>query len=299
MTTVGQAGESGLLAAVIARLPRGAGVQVGPGDDAAVLRAPDGMVVISTDMLVEGVHFRRDWSSAHEIGRKAAAVNLADVVAMGAVGTALLVAVSLPTDLPLAWALELVDGLGAEAARVGVPIVGGDTVRGQAVTVSVTALGDLQGRAPVLRTGAQVGDVLVHAGALGAAAAGLADLLAGRNGRHVPAHRCPDVPYPLGPALAALGATAMCDVSDGLVADALTLAAAVRLDLHEPPAQAGITRAQALHGGEDHGLLATLAPNRLAEALTLGTRQVGRVAAGTGVTVAGEPTEPAGWEHFR
>ncbi len=298
VTTVRETGEPSLIAAVTARLPQGPGVEVGPGDDAAVVRAPDGRVVVTTDVLVEGVHFRRDWSSAEDVGRKAAAVNLADVMAMGAVGTALLVAVSLPGDLPLAWALGLADGLREEAARTGVPVVGGDTVRGDAVTITVTALGDLQGRPPVLRTGARVGDVVVHAGRLGASAAGLADLLAGRDGPHVAAHRCPEVPYALGPALAALGATAMCDVSDGLVADALTLAGSVALDLDEPEPEPGTTRAHALHGGEDHGLLATVPAPLLSAALALGARAVGRVVEGRGVRVAGVPTQPAGWEHF-
>lgn len=296
--TVGDTGESGLLTAVTARLPQGALVEVGPGDDAAVVRAPDGRVVATTDVLVEGVHFRRDWSSGLDVGHKAAAANLADVAAMGAVGTALLVAVSLPADLDLDWALALTDGLSAEAARAGASVVGGDTVRGAAITVAVTALGDLQGRPPVLRSGAQVGDVVVHVGRLGWSAAGLALLGSGGTGRLVEQHRRPAVPYAAGPALAALGATAMCDVSDGLVADALTLAGAVALDLLEPVLDDGVTREQALHGGEDHGLLATLPPGALAGARELGARLVGHVVAGVGVRLAGAPVEPAGWEHF-
>ncbi len=287
------------MGAVTARLGPSAAL-VGPGDDAAVVAAPDGRVVATTDVLVEGVHFRRDWSSAHDVGRKAAAANLADVAAMGATGTALLVGLTAPGDLPVAWALELADGLREEAARAGAEVVGGDTVRGDAVVVAVTALGDLRGRPPVLRTGARPGDVVVHAGRLGWSAAGLALLQAGADGPAalLAAHRAPEVPYALGPALAGLGARAMCDVSDGLVADALTLAAGVALDLDPPAPDPGVDEAHVLHGGEDHGLLACLPAGALAAAVGLGCRQVGTVVAGSGVRLRGRPVEPQGWEHW-
>ena len=127
--TAGQVGEPALIEAVVARLGTGPQVLLGPGDDAAVVAAPDGRVVATTDVLVEGVHFRRDWSSGYDVGRKAAAANLADVAAMGGTGTALLVGLAAPGDLPVAWALELADGLRDEAALVGAVVVGGDTVR--------------------------------------------------------------------------------------------------------------------------------------------------------------------------
>ncbi len=273
---------------------------VGPGDDAAVVLAPDGRVVATTDVLVEGVHFRRDWSSAHDVGHKAAAANLADVVAMGATPTALLVGLAAPAHLPLDWVLELASGLAAEAALVGAEVVGGDTVRADGLMVSVTALGDLAGRAPVLRSGARPGDLLVHAGRLGWAAAGLADLLAGqREGRRVDAHRRPAPPDALGVLLAAAGATAMMDVSDGLVQDLTRLATAsgvsIELDTTLLP-EDGIDVQDQLTGGEDHGLVAAVPPGTV---LPQGVQRIGTVAAGTpGLRVLGTQPVGQGWTHW-
>ena len=166
-------GEFGVIARVLAQAGTARAAQVGPGDDAAVLRAPDGRVVATTDVLVEGRHFRRDWSSAEDIGHKAAAANLADVAAMGATATALLVGLACPPDTPTTWLEGVAAGLAAECAPLGAAVVGGDLVTAAAdsaaVVLSVTALGDLGGRAPVLRSGARAGDVLGpgHAGDLG------------------------------------------------------------------------------------------------------------------------------------
>ena len=124
--TARDVGEFGLIAQVIARLGTSPSVLLGPGDDAAVVAAPDGRVVATTDVLVEGVHFRHDWSTGYDVGRKAAAANLADVAAMGARGTALLVGLAAPAELPVQWALDLADGLRDEAAVVGAVVVGGD-----------------------------------------------------------------------------------------------------------------------------------------------------------------------------
>jgi len=156
-------GEFGLIEAIIARLPGGADVVLGPGDDAAVVRAVDGNVVVTTDLLVEGVHFRMDWSEARDVGHKAAAQNLADIAAMGARATALVVGLATPATLPQAWAFGLADGLGSEAARVGAAVVGGDVVSSDRLTIAVTALGTLDGRRPVTRAGAQPGDVVAVA----------------------------------------------------------------------------------------------------------------------------------------
>jgi len=288
-------GEFGLIAAITARLPSSPAVLLGPGDDAAVVAVPDGRVVATTDMLVEGVHFRRDWSSAYEVGRKAAAANLADVAAMGGVATALLVGLGAPADLGVDWALGLADGLRDEAALVGAVIVGGDTVASPHVVVSVTALGSLAG-APVTRGGARPGDQVVVAGRLGWSAAGLRLLLQGvTTGHLVEAHRCPRPPYALGPVLAEAGASAMCDVSDGLVQDVghIAAASAVGIELEASSlADAEVSLEDVLYGGEDHALVATLSGP-----VPLGCRVVGQVVATPGVRLDGSPVS-GGWKHF-
>src|ERR1700755_3194757 len=150
-------------------MPAGALTSVGIGDDSAVVAAPSGSVVAAVDLLIEGRHFRRDWSCAHDVGVKAAARSLADIAAMGAVNTALLVALAAPGTLPARWAAELAEGIAAEANRGGAGGAGGDTAGAESVTVAVTALGDLEGRRPVLRSGARPGDVIALAGPLGPA----------------------------------------------------------------------------------------------------------------------------------
>jgi thiamine-monophosphate kinase len=275
-------GEFGVIARVVARSGSAAAADVGPGDDAAVLRTPDGRVVATTDVLVEGRHFRRDWSSAEDVGHKAAAANLADVAAMGGVATALLVGLACPPDTPTSWLEGVADGLAAECAPLGAAVVGGDTVAAapgsSAVVLSVTALGDLEGRAPVLRSGARPGDVVALAGRLGWSACGLAVLRRGFSSpmAAVHAHRRPQPPYAAGPAAARAGATSMCDVSDGLLADTghLATASGVVLDLDraalvrtclEPPGPLQQVAAAlgadpmgwVLTGGEDHSLVAT------------------------------------------
>ena len=314
LITISDVGEFGLIAAVTARLPQHSAVLLGPGDDAAVVAAPDRRVVASTDLLVEGRHFRRDWLSGYDLGRRAAAQNLADVVAMGAVPTALLVGLACPGSLPLAWAEALADGLAAECALVGASVVGGDVVGADAVTLAVTALGDLQGRRPVTRGGARPGDVVVLAGRLGWSAAGLALLGAGfRDGSLVDAFRRPEPPYAAGPALATVGATAMIDVSDGLLADLGHIAEASRVAIVLDPtrfdlgpelaAAAGVLGVDALAwvltGGEDHALAATVPA---VDVLPPGWRRIGRVADGAGVSVRGwqrPPSLAAGHDHFR
>lgn len=306
-------GEFEFIEQVTQRLPSGRDCLLGPGDDAAVVAAPDGRVVASTDMLVEGRHFRRDWSSASDVGRRAAACNLADVVAMGARPTGLLVAVCVPRDLPLTWAQELAEGLAEETALAGASVVGGDTVAGSQLTISATALGTLQGRPPVTRAGARPGDVLAVAGRLGWAAAGMTVLSRGFRspGALVTAFRRPEVPYAAGPAAATLGATAMIDVSDGLLADLGHVARASRvavdvdseaLEIPAPMRDAGQAlgadpRDWVLTGGEDHALAATFPPDVL---LSAEWTVVGRVSAGQGVTVDGATRSGAtGWDHFR
>jgi len=288
-------GEFGLIAAVTARLPQPETVLLGPGDDAAVLAFPEGRVVATTDVLVEEVHFRRAWSSGYDVGRKAAAANLADVEAMGGTATALLVGLVVPSDLPASWALDLADGLRDEAALVGAGVVGGDTVAGPVVVVSVTALGTVPGRV-VTRAGARPGDRVVLAGRPGRSAAGLRLLRQGVvEGALVDAHRRPAPPYGMGAVLAAAGATAMCDVSDGLVADLghIASASAVGIELDGAALLDDEVRLDdVLTGGEDHALVATLPGEPPA-----GCRVVGRVVQGEGVRVDGREAH-GGWEHF-
>ena len=148
---------------------------LGPGDDAAVLTAPDGRVVVSTDMLVEHRHFRLDWSTPHDVGRKAIAQNAADIEAMGATVTGLLVAFGAPAHTPATMVDDLAHGMWEEAGRAGgADIVGGDLVSSPQWVLGVTAFGDLAGRAPVTRSGARAGSVLAICGHLGQSAAGYA-----------------------------------------------------------------------------------------------------------------------------
>lgn len=310
--TVGDLGEFGVIARVTAGRRMPPGTVLGPGDDAAVLAAPDGRVVVCTDVLVEGVHFRLSWSTPNQVGRKAVAANLADVAAMGAVPTGLVVGLACPAQTPLATVDGLVAGMWEEAGKVGVGVVGGDVVSASELVVSVTATGDLQGRAPVTRSGARPGDLLAVCGRLGWAAAGLAVL--GRGFRSpvavVTAHRVPEPPYPAGPAAADAGASAMIDVSDGLLADAGHLAADSGVAVNVNSAALEVPRrlaevasalgADPLHwvltGGEDHALLASF-PAGIE--LPAGWSPIGVVYEGHGVTVDGRAYEgPAGWEHF-
>jgi len=304
-------GEFGLLALLLPRFAQGRMVRVGPGDDAAVLDLP-GPVVASVDVLVEGVHFRRDWFEAADVGAKAAAVSMSDVAAMAARPVALLVGLVVPADVPVEWLIGLADGLAGEAEPQGCSVVGGDTVAGPTLAVSVTALGVADG--PVVRrSGARPGDVVAVAGRLGWAAAGLAVLQRGfRSPRElVDAQRRPRPPYAAGPSAGAAGATAMVDVSDGLLADLGHLAQASGVGLVVDAEAVGLPDELAamgrglgvdpwrwvLTGGEDHALAACFPAGT---ALPEGWRPVGRVEQGEGVRVRGVDTEgwPTGWDHF-
>jgi thiamine-monophosphate kinase len=297
---------------VAARLPQGRSSLLGPGDDAALVAAPDGRVVACTDALVEGRHFRRDWSEASDVGHRAAAANLADVVAMGATPTALLVALCAPPDLAAAWVEEMSEGLAEEAATIGASVVGGDTTSSPVLMIAVTALGDLAGREPVLRSGAGAGDIVALSGRLGCAAAGYTVLSRGfRTPKAlVDAYRRPIVDYRAGVAASIAGATAMIDVSDGLIADLghVARASGVHIDLvkdsFDVPDQLrdaalalGVDPYQwILAGGDDHALAATFPPNA---SVPEGWKMIGRVTHGAAVTVDGrEWVGPRGWEHF-
>ncbi|MET0416782.1 MAG: thiamine-phosphate kinase [Actinoplanes sp.] len=311
--SIAEAGEFALIAKVVAQLDTGRSTLLGPGDDSAMIAAPDGRVVASTDVLVEGRHFRRDWSGAGDVGHRAAAANLADIAAMGATPTALLVALCAPVDLAVSWVEELAAGLSAEAALVGAGVAGGDLSASPTLTIAVTALGDLGGQPPVVRSGAQPGDVIALAGRTGFAAAGYTVLSRGfRTPKAlVEAYRRPAVPYDAGPAAARAGATSMIDVSDGLLQDLGHIATAsvvgvdVRTDAFEVPDQmrdaATALGVDPMHwllaGGDDHALAATF-PRGVP--LPSGWREIGVVHEGTGVTVDRKPwAGGAGWDHFR
>lgn len=322
MDTLGSIGEAAALGRIIPRLPPAPTAELGPGDDAAVLRAPDGRYVVTTDTMVHGPDFRLAWSTPFELGWKAAATNLADVAAMGAVPTALVVALAAPTSTPVADLEAIADGLreACAALAAGCGVVGGDLSASPALTIAVTAFGDLEGRAPVRRSGARPGDVVAVAGALGRAASGLALLFAeGVDAGGEPdadaaaalrthaagllaAQLRPEPPIAAGPAAARAGATAMLDVSDGLAIDAARIAAAsaVAVDL-DPAAIAavagdGIDPRRALTGGEDHALLATFPPGA---ALPGGFAAIGRVDEGAGLRIGGRPfDERGGWDPY-
>jgi len=322
--TVADLGEFGLIAAIQALLPPDEDAVVGVGDDAAVLPAPDGRVVASTDLLIEGRHFRRDWSAPEDIGVKAAAQNLADIAAMGAVPTSLLFGLAIPGELAVAWVLGVTRGMVAECKRAGASIVGGDVTAADSVMLAITALGDLAGRDPVTRAGAKPGDRIALSGPVGLSAAGLAVLTAGLAGEPpvdpvslpgvdslVTAHRRPRPDYAAGPQAAIDGATAMIDVSDGLVQDLGHVAAAsgVCVDVRTAslPGTGPIKAAAAalgadwldwaLAGGEDHALAASFPENaRIPQTWTV----IGSVRSGSGVLVDSAPWLSAGgWDHFR
>ena len=315
--TVADEGEFGLVDRLTARFRDSSAARVdvplGPGDDAAVLATPDGRVVATTDLLVDGRHFRRDWSTAQDVGHKAAAQNLADVAAVGGVPTGLLVGLAVPPDVEVEWLEGVADGLKAECDGVGAAVLGGDVVRSDRLTLAVTALGDLGGRDPVTRSGARPGDIVAVVGRLGWAAAGLAIL--GRGFRSpvsaVAAHRRPEPPYAEGPRAAEHGATAMVDISDGLVADlehvAIASGVGIELDtakldvpakLRDVGGALGVDPLTwVLGGGDDHALAATFPGSAPPPAPW---RVIGRVARGRGVLVDGAAYHaPGGFDHFR
>jgi thiamine-monophosphate kinase len=277
--TLGDLGELAVLARITPLLPNAASELLGPGDDCAVVAAPDGRYVVTTDMMVHGPDFRWAWSSPADVGWKAAATNLSDVAAMGATPTALVVAIAAPQDTPVSALEDFARGMAdaCVALAPGCGVVGGDLSTSAVFTVSVTAFGDLGGRAPVTRSGARVGDAVAVAGELGPAATGLSLLFrhgvddAGDPSRAatdawlasaassdleaVGRQRRPRPPIAGGVAAAVAGASAMLDLSDGLAIDAGRLARASGVTVSLDAAQ--IPAGRALHGGEDHGLLAT------------------------------------------
>ena len=311
---MGELGEAAVLGRILARLAPSAAL-VGPGDDAAVLAVPGGRVVATVDTLVHGPDFRLAWSSGFDLGWKAAAVNLADVAAMGARPTALLVALAMPDDTRVGFVEQLAEGLAAACAVLapGCAVEGGDLTVSDTLTIAVTALGVLE-REPVRRDGARPGDIVAIAGETGLAARGLAVLferfrdvagtpipvdptaLGPEDSRAVGAQLRPAPPIALGTVAAASGATAMMDVSDGLSLDAERLADASGVTLSLESATLGPHPAASLAGGEDHALLATFRTAALPE----GFRRIGTVQARgeAALTVDGVASPPRGWDPY-
>lgn len=314
MTTISDMGEDELIALFAPRLPVSDSEILGPGDDAAVL-AIDGHLVVSSDVLVEGRHFRTEWSNGADVGWRAAMQNIADIDAMGAVATALQVTLAAPPSTPVQFVLDLADGLREACEPHGVGVVGGDLSGSHEIVVAVTVLGETHGTEPVTRADAQAGDVVAVSGRLGAARAGFEQLTRGLRidedtiGLFVRPH--PRIGAGLEGALH--GATAMMDVSDGIVRDAPRIARASELTLEIDsaaiPIHPGVIAVAehlgepqralqwALGGGEDHHMLATF-PR--AAAVPESWHVIGVVSEGAnGLLIDGaEPTEQ-GWDHFK
>ena len=308
--TLAELGEFPVIASLTERFGSGERVLLGPGDDAAVVQVAGGRVVVSTDVLVDGRHFRRDWASATDIGHRAAAQSLSDLNAMGAVATAVTVGLAAPGHLEVAWVLGLADGLAAECDLVGASVVGGDLTRSDVLVISVTALGEIDGP-PLRRSGAQPGDEVALRGRQGWAAAGLAVLSRGfRSPRAaVEAYRRPQVPYDAGAEARAAGVTALIDVSDGLLSELghIATASGVSIDVRsealpvaEPLQSVGAAVGTdplsfVLGGGDDHALVGTF----LEGAAPSGWTVIGTVGEGSGVTVDERSyTGMVGFRHF-
>jgi len=313
--TIGELGEFALIAAITAGVRAPDAVSVGIGDDCAVF-APRGQVAVSTDAMVEDVHFRKAWSGPHDVGRKAVASAVSDLEAMAARPIGVVVSLAVPASTPEDWVLELARGVREECERSGAALLGGDVTSGPVVSVVVTAFGDMEGRTPVLRSGARPGDVVAYIGRLGMAAAGLAVLGRGFRspGAVVRAHRVPEPPYGQGIVAHDAGATSMIDCSDGPLADLghVARASGVAIDLDSAALDVdeaqktvaaaiggGDPLAYVLGGGDDHALLATFPST---DAVPAGWTVIGRVlpvADAPAVTVDGAPYEGSqGWRHF-
>ncbi len=311
--TLADIGEDELLSTIFPLLPGGPRVLIGPGDDTAMLGITSGSVLATTDAMVRGRDWLDTWSSGADVGAKVVAQNLADIAAMGGVPTGLLVTLIADPRTSRAWVRDFTKGLARAARSAGVPVVGGDLSSAPAgvLVVSATALGECEGRAPVLRSGAQVGDVLAVSGSLGHSATGLLLLQRGETDRApelAEYHRRPRPPYEQGPAASRAGATAMLDISDGLGRDAGRLARASGVGIHlddlllaDDVAELAQVVSEddawrsVLQGGEEHSLLASFPsgaplPDRW--------RRIGDVVAGSGVSLLGEPLEGGGWDHF-
>jgi len=318
--TLAELGESQALGRTVSRLKPSQFELVGSGDDAALVMA-NGAFLVSTDTLVENHDFRLDFSSGFDLGFKAVATNLADIAAMGGTPTALVVAVVAPPNTKISFLEDFADGLQAACDELspGVGVVGGDLAAGENLIVSVTVHGQMAEVAAVLRTGAKPGDSVAVCGTLGHAACGLELLLSGKPelvsayDDFVISQLRPRPPVNQGVIAARAGASAMLDVSDGLITDAWRIAKASGVSIElagselkgyeamlELPAQAlGINPEQwVLQGGEDHALLATFPPQAL---LPRSFKVIGKVAESDSpaVYLDGKIIEGRGWDSIR
>lgn len=308
-------------------LPSSPRATLGSGDDCAVIAAPEGHFIVTTDIVMEHSDFKREWSTAREIGRRAAAQNLADIAAMGGRVSTVVVSMTVPHDEDVDWLVDLVAGFGEEIATAGGGVDGGDLSSGESVIIAVTAMGWCEGN-PVTRAGAKPGDIVAVAGTLGRSAAGLALLTEGHIDptwrtadklgelhEAVTIFRAPQPPLEAGPRALRAGATAMMDLSDGLAKDAGRIARAsgviididreaLRVDeeaLTAPSQTAGRSALEwIITGGEDHSLFATFPADA---PLPEGFRPIGRVRACLEKETPGAFMDGAelrgGWDHFK
>jgi thiamine-monophosphate kinase len=314
--------EDALLEA-IRRVLSGAGpeVRVGVGDDAAVLAPTGGDLVVTTDTLVEGVHFIRGPAEARDLGYKAIVVNVSDIAAMGASPRAAVCALTLPPGVESGWVMELFGGMREACDEYALWLVGGDLSRGRDASIAVTVTGEVAPGKAVLRSGARPGDRVVVTGELGGSAAGLRltrmrTMPTAKQIALVRRHLRPTARVGEGGVLARLGATAMMDVSDGLAIDLSRLVSAsdasACIAIEKVPVAEGATIEDALGGGEDYELVATLsdataveaARIELKESFGVALTEIGRIVEGSGLTaIEGDGTErpldPTGWDHFR
>jgi thiamine-monophosphate kinase len=310
------------------------GVVVGVGDDAAVVEPGMYQGVLTTDLLIEGVHFELGSTAPHDLGHKAVTVNVSDVAAMGAVPRYGLASVGLPASVESAWVMELYGGMREAADEYGMALVGGDTSGSDRAIVAMTVYGQVNAGKAVTRSGARPGDVLVVTGSLGGSAGGLRiaraapdaqkDLLSTDWGRDLMSrHERPVARVGEGQTLAGAGATAMIDLSDGLpldlarVCEDSEVGARIRLpDIPLAPGLVDLAEAigddpydLALHGGEDYELLAALPPGSvdgarkdLMDRYHTRLTTIGEITEGPGVVaVQGDresPLEAKGWDHF-
>ena len=280
-------------------------ILVGIGDDGAVIKASPQNSVLATDMAVEGVHFKREWSSLHEIGAKITAANLADIYAMGGDPKYLLVSAGLTSDFGIAEIKALANGIKSEADLVGAAIVGGDISRAEKLVVSISVFGEVT--SPITRSGAKAGDSVIISGLPGKSAAGLSQLQSGvTDSIFVSAHKKPVLNYEL--AKKFRNVNAMCDVSDGLLSELNHISSAsnvgIELDsklISAIPGFKELGEATELEiwdlilaGGEDHVFVATTSSD-----VPVGAFVIGKVVTGSGVSVSGVSKLPAtGFRHF-